>query len=142
MQIGVQKQEILLTAHILSCILFFMSLVVFFSPDKAVSSGFFSPVLTTQSLLYGKCSQDRIGAGLRGSVLLGIAQPASHGRDERGPLPAAVLGQQEGHVAVGCQVFDCLVHNPRKAVKGNDGSGEGGPAASAELCSPLQRGKN
>lgn len=54
MQIGVQKQEILLTAHILSCILFFMSLVVFFfSPDKAVSSGFL-PVLTMQSLLYEK----------------------------------------------------------------------------------------
>lgn len=54
MQIGVQKQEILLTAHILSCILIFMSLVVlFFFPDKAVSSGFL-PVLTMQSLLYEK----------------------------------------------------------------------------------------
>lgn len=55
------------------------------------------------------------------SVLLSLTKPASHRCDERCPFPAAVLRQQEGHVAVGCQVFDCLVHDPREAVKGNKG---------------------
>lgn len=112
MQIGVQKQEILLTAHILSCILFFyvISCKFFFSPNKAVSSGFL-PVLTRQSLLYEK-HKTELRPGLWSSVLLSLTKPASHRCDERCPFPAAILRQQEGHIAVGRQVFDCLVHDP------------------------------
>lgn len=62
MQIGVQKQEILLTAHILSCILLFTSLAVFsFSPIKQWVLGFYQFWLCSHCFTR-KCSQDRIGA--------------------------------------------------------------------------------
>lgn len=119
---GPETGDIINSTHSILYPIFFMSLVViFFSPNKAVSSGFL-PVLTTQLLLYEK-HKTELGPGLWSSVLLSLTKPASHRCDERCPFPAAVLRQQEGHVAVGCQVFDCLVHDPRKAVKGNKGSG-------------------
>lgn len=58
------------------------------------------------------------GTGQSSSVLLlGVQLPltAAHGGDERRPLTAAVLGQQEVDVAFGGEFLHCLLEDPREA---------------------------
>ena len=51
------------------------------------------------------------------SVLLRVQLPlaAAHSRDEGSSLPAAVLGEQEVHIALGRQVLHSLLEDPAEA---------------------------
>lgn len=53
------------------------------------------------------------------SVLLRVQLPlaAAHSRDEGGALPAAILGEQEVHVAFGRQVLHRLLEDPGEAAR-------------------------
>lgn len=61
------------------------------------------------------CPRRRRGRSF--SVLLRVQLPlaAAHGRDEGGALPAAVLGEQEVHVAFGRQVLHRLLEDAGEA---------------------------
>lgn len=60
---------------------------------------------------------------LSGSLLLLPPQPAGHGRDQGGALPAAILRPVERHLALRRQILQSLLHYPRETGGRNEKEG-------------------
>lgn len=102
-------------------------ILLFFSPLNPNSStkqwilGSPPPVQATEPLLVKKVLGSHKQPRVQSSVVLSIAQSASHRGDEGGSFAAAVFRKQECHVAFGRQLLYRLVHDLWKAAESREG---------------------
>lgn len=111
------------TAYLISILFFILLFFFFLKPQlfhQAVNSGLSPPVQTTELLLVKKVLGSHKQPRKQSSVVLCIAQSASHRSNEGGSFAAAVFRKQECHVAFGRQILYRLVHDLWKAAESRE----------------------